>query len=151
MRIKDCKDNVGVKGIEISGKIESVYPPKKGTSATYGDYSFQNITISDDTDKIGVSLRNREEMAEDKKGQQVTFESVFVESQKENMGVKVIQDEYKDKEGAEHKVIKLAVTGSAKITYGTPQKPAEEKPTEGRGEKPVSPKPKAISFSVSPP
>ena len=91
MDIKTCLANVGVEGIEVSGTIDKLYPRKNGTSEKWGDWSFQGLEISDGTGSIEVSLKNIPEMPQDKKGQQVTFKSVLVESQGKKMGVKIAE------------------------------------------------------------
>lgn len=130
---KQVAESVGLAGdLSVSGKIVRVYDKKSGTSDK-GNWSFQNLTIQDETGEATICLKNRkEEVSKDSVGK-----SISVSSNKTSngiLGVKIEKEEYKDKDGNDKSSIKVIITPSATLTIdnasvaSTPQaqKPHEE-------------------------
>ena len=121
MKIKELKElrekMIVVDGISVSGKIEKIYERTAGKSQ-YGDYSFQNILISDDTDKILVNFNNRAEITDDHIEQVVNLNSKFSEKMNRNIGVKIVKEDYVNVQGEETSIVKVVVSGNADVKFG---------------------------------
>lgn len=121
MTIKELKDLreklTVVDGIELGGKVTQIYQRYTGTGE-FGDYSLQNIIINDDTDSIMVNLRNCPEANKDLIGKAIHFKSVYAEHLNRNVGVKIVEETYEDRNGVEKTVVKAIVTKSAQTIIG---------------------------------
>ena len=132
MTIKDFAENIGIEGLDFEGEIVEVYERRAG-SGQYGPYSFQNILLADGEAKITASIRNRDEITSEMKGQVFKFSSAPDKNGKMK-GVRIEEDKWKDKEtGEEHSKVQVVITPSAKMSE-IKEKEGTEKP------KPSAPK-----------
>jgi hypothetical protein len=109
MKINQLPDLVGVDGLELTATIVRVYPIAKGTSK-YGEWTLQNIILKDETGSIKCLLKNRKECSTKLVGKTIKLASAMTDKGKK-IGVRVVENTYKDKTSLE-----LAVTGNAVIS-----------------------------------
>ena len=129
MTIKDFAENIGIEGLDFEGEIVEVYERRAG-SGQYGPYSFQNILLADGEAKITASIRNRDEITSEMKGQVFKFSSAPDKNGKMK-GVRIEEDKWKDKEtGKEHSKVQVVITPSAKMVAVEKGKETTEKGKE---------------------
>ena len=116
MNIAELKKNVGVEGIEVAGIVKKIYPIKKG-EGEWGPWSYQSLTIEDNTDSITVSLGNHDEITDKFEGLPVLFQPSLDKDGK-RIGVSIKEESYKDKNGVQKKSIKVIANAAAKIVWG---------------------------------
>lgn len=139
LKAKDVANSVGLAGdISISGKITRVWDKKSGTG-DYGEWSFQNIVVTDDTGDMTVCLKNRkDELTNQDVDKAITIRAK--ETTKGILGVKVEKESW-EKDGEPQEKVKVVITPSGVITLdGAPaaSSAAQAAPQE---EKTQAPKP----------
>ena len=116
MNIAELKKNVGVEGIEVAGIVKKIYPIKKG-EGEWGPWSYQSMTIEDNSDSITVSLGNHESIKPEFEGLPVLFQPSLDKDGKK-IGVSIKEESYKDKNGKQKTSIKVIANAAAKIVWG---------------------------------
>jgi hypothetical protein len=112
----------------VKGTLTSVWPRKAGTNSN-GDWSFQNVELTDPTGKIKLKLKDREELPKKMKGRMVYVSCI--QSDKHGLtGVKRKEEEYQ-KDGKTVQESILWITGTADIS--------EEQPAGGEAKEPAAP------------
>ena len=99
----------------VKATVEQVYQVKRG-QGQYGNWSLQTIVVTDGTDRISVSLRNRDEESNALIGTEVTMSSVT--TSKGQNGVRCEEREFIDSTGQKRIVCELVVTKSAIMDKG---------------------------------
>lgn len=129
VKVKDFPTSAGLAGnLTIQGKIIRVYEKKAG-QGDYGPWSFQNVTIEDDSGQGTICLKNRDdELTTADVDRSITIQSQ--ETKNGVLGVKIEQEEYKDKQGQAQTVIKAIITKAARITFGDTNVTESATPTQ---------------------
>ncbi|MFA6972503.1 MAG: hypothetical protein WC208_14055 [Gallionella sp.] len=140
LKAKDVANSVGLAGdISISGKITRVWDKKSGTG-DYGEWSFQNIVITDDTGDMTVCLKNRkDELTSQDVDKAITIKAK--ETTKGILGVKVEKETW-EKNGEPQEAIKVIITPSGVITLdgAAPAASARQAEAAPQEEKVTAPK-----------
>jgi hypothetical protein len=139
LKANQVPTSIGLSGnLSISGKIIRVFEKKTGTTRDI-NWAFQNIIIQDDTGEMSVSIRNRpEDFKASDVDRQITISST--ETKHGQLGVKVEQESYNDKQGKAQTVIKVVVTKSAQMKFA--DEPAEETKAKDEAVEPAKAEPK---------
>lgn len=116
VNIAEAKTRAGEQLSAVHGTIKSVFKRRTG-EGQYGPYSFQDVIIKDDTGEMSCTFASYDEM-KPKMGSKVTISAK--QGDKGLTGLMVKDESYTDKKTGEVKEsIKLYVTGSAFVDYGT--------------------------------
>lgn len=121
IKIKEAIERCGEQITGIHGTLTGVYKRRTG-EGQYGPYSFQDGTLKDETGSIIVTFCNHEEMSK-RKGMKMT--ATAKQGEKGMSGLKVTEDEHNGK-----KTIKLKITETAFIDFGTTPVSNNEKSTD---------------------
>ena len=103
MKINQLSELIGSVIPEITLTVDACYPTKTGAS-NGKPWARQDLTCSDDTGKIKVSVWNHSEMEQAIKGTQVKFRSVPSKRGSGLIGLKCIENEYNGVKSVQLKV-----------------------------------------------
>ena len=112
----EMKDKLGsevLDGISVLGLVEEVYDYKTGHHEQYGDWSLQNVKLSDGERSITCCFKNRNQIEGIFKGRKVSLNSSYREKAGRSVGVKLIEETHEGKQ-----ILKFIVTPSAQILWG---------------------------------